>query len=54
MKRMWQRFLQMCRRLRRKDTIGPPVREVTSKNVPLKDFIYIDVPRMESFLAQLQ
>lgn len=55
MKVMWQRFLQMCRRLLRgKDTIGPPAREVMTKNVPLKDFIYIDVPRMESFLAQLQ
>jgi hypothetical protein len=28
--------------------------ETMSKNIQLKDFIYIDVPRMESFLAQLQ
>src|SRR5450759_3071847 len=32
----------------------PARRNVVSKNVELKDFIYIDSPRMESFLAQLQ
>jgi len=54
MKGIWQRFSQMCRRPRRQDRIGPSGGELVNKNVQLKDFIYIDMPRMESFLAQLQ
>jgi len=54
MKGIWQRLSGMCRRLRTQDTPEPSGGEVVNEHVQLKDFIYIDVPRMESFLAQLQ
>ena len=54
MKGIWQRLSGMCRRLRTPDTTKASGGEVVNEHVQLKDFIYIDVPRMESFLAQLQ
>ncbi len=52
MKKLVQRFLQA--NWSHKQNATNPRRTVANTNIQLKDFIYFDNPRMESFLAQLQ
>lgn len=54
MKRIWNRFTSIFIRRRRQVLTKASEAKPTAKKNPLKDFIYIDIPRIESFMAQLQ